>query len=42
MSLHSLNSAMRMSLSQRSSEDLVYQAVTIGSILLVLSSLWAF
>ncbi len=42
MKLQSINSTMRMSLSQRSSEDLVYQVFTIGSILLVLGSLWVF
>ncbi|HWA93712.1 MAG TPA: hypothetical protein VG844_03855 [Terracidiphilus sp.] len=42
MSLQSINSAMRMSLSQRSSEDLVYQVFTIGSILLILGSVWVF
>jgi len=38
MTLH----AMRAEFRQRSSEDLLYQGFTIGSIVLVLSSLWLF
>ena len=40
--LQSSNSIPRFSLKQRNSEDLVYQAFTIGSILLVLGSVWLF
>ena len=42
MMFQTINSAMRMSLQRRSSGDLVYQVVTIGSILLVLGSVWPF
>jgi hypothetical protein len=42
MFMQSINSAMRLSLQGRSGEDLAYQVMTIGSILLVLGSVWIF
>lgn len=42
MMIQFINSAMRLSLQGRSGEDLVYQVFTIGSILLILGSVWLF
>lgn len=41
MTLHAIH-AMRDGFRERSNEDLVYQGVTIGSIVMVLAGLWLF
>lgn len=41
MTMHTIQT-MRAGLKGRSSDDLIYQGFTIGSILLILTSLWVF